>query len=89
MMLNRLLACLALLTGLTVLGTPAYAREAAVMAAQMEQRAVPALTQVDAAKSGHHDTAPRSAEEDSACPLKVAQHVLVPAVLFGPDRALE
>lgn len=90
-MLHRLLACLALLTGLTLIGTPAYARDGSSVSAQVEQRdsssvarsAVRCLCR----KGASLDRLPRS--YDAVCYAALPLRVYLPAVEFGSDRALE
>lgn len=52
-MLHRLLACFALLTGLTVAGVPLHARDGGVARASVEQGAATALAEQAAAVLGY------------------------------------
>lgn len=88
-MLHRLLACLALLTGLTMLSAPAHARDTGVVATQVEQQAVTGAARIVAmsAAAGPADGTMRS----SSCQPCTAAPRAAPAVTVwvGSDRAHE
>ena len=90
-MLRRLLACLALITGLAAVNAPAHARMNAVVSQQVEECAagMPARAQLSCVISGSN------AEEGqrAALPIKSRPRrpvvIYIPRVQLGPDRALE
>lgn len=90
-MLRRILACLALITGLAAIGTPAHARMNAVVAQQVEDCA-PGLPGRPAAVCNSGGTA---AEEAARTVLPVKSRprrpvlIYIPTVQYGPDRAWE
>lgn len=90
-MLHRLLACLALLTGLTMIGTPAYARDNGAASAQVEQResagAARAEVRCLCRKGAGLDRLPRP--NQAICYAVLPVRVYRPTVEFGADRALE
>lgn len=90
-MLHRLLACLALLTGLAVIGTPAYARDGAAASTQVEQRVSEDAAHIAlrclCARNTRFDRLPRSSE--AVCYAVLPVRIKLPTVEFGSDRALE
>jgi hypothetical protein len=90
-MLRRLLACLALITGLAAVATPAHARMNPVMAQQVEECAVglPARAQLTCVigSSGVEETL-RNPLPSKARPRPPVV-IYIPTVQFGPDRARE
>ena len=90
-MLSRLLACLALLTGLAAFGAPANAAVVETPVAQVEvafntgdsQRAERRPCQIR--RSG----APAAPAAGGPCRARKPVVIYVPAVLLGPDRARE
>lgn len=90
-MLRRLLACLALLTGLVAVGAPAHAAVSAAVAAQIEQ-----TQQADeAGRTVPVTCAERQRQQrlrgDKVTPCRPAEPITIyiPTVQFGPDRAFE
>lgn len=90
-MLTRLLACLALLTGLTAVGTPVAAASVQQLAAQVEQGAV-----VDCALADHAHLAPVFLATDGALAADISFFFLYesetniyPTAYVGSDRARE
>jgi hypothetical protein len=90
-MLRRLLACLALLTGLAAIGAPANPAlaeavtgeiGASVLAQQAER------SQDCPCNSARRDQQSRT-EREPACPPKRTLRIYVPTVQFGADRAYE
>lgn len=90
-MLARLLACLALITGLAAVGAPA---QAAVLQAASQQVASGAQ-QAQPGKSESCADADQRAMQGSArdgltrCGSRKRVIIYLPTVLFGPDRAFE
>ncbi|MCT2558227.1 hypothetical protein N0B51_04470 [Tsuneonella sp. YG55] len=90
-MLRRILACFALITGLTAAGSPAEARIMAVMtqsvveATQSQQQApataCEAIQQRANLRSKGAGPAP--------CRPRKPVVIIIPTIQFGPDRALE
>ena len=89
-MLRRLLACLALISGLAAVGAPAHARMNAVVAQQVEECAVGVSGRQVACASGG-STAEEAAR--SVVPVKPRPRrpvvIYIPTVQYGPDRAWE
>jgi len=88
-MLHRLLACLALITGLTLTGAPAYARSGDVVPAQVEQGAAVAIASATVVLSRTQvpGKAERSGDKGRDLPTPALVHV--PTVELGVDRAHE
>lgn len=90
-MLRRLLACLALITGLAAAGAPAQAGLANVVEAQLQ------LTQKveETGKSEEVSCAERQRQQrlkgERVTPCRTSEPVTIyiPTVQFGPDRAFE
>ena len=90
-MLRRLITLLAILSGLTAVNAPAQASVSGALGAALE------LTQ-RAEQPGKGETAPCAqrqrdlrAKGDKTAPCKPAPtvSVVIPTIMFGPDRALE
>ena len=90
-MLRQLLALIALLSGLAAVAAPAHAAIGSGVDVGMEQVAESAV----APKSGKPNCGERDVEQklkgDKATPCRPAPTVIivVPTVMFGPDRAYE
>lgn len=90
-MLRRLLACLALITGLAAAGAPAHANVAGAVAAQLEM----AERVEDSTRSEEQSCADRQRQQRQkgvkVTPCKPSEPVTIyiPTVQFGPDRAFE
>lgn len=90
-MLTRLLACLALITGLAATGTPANAAYALALSAQVSDSAVEA----QASKSQRCESIarkgklPPKAATAPECKPRKPVVIYIPTVQFGPDRAFE
>lgn len=90
-MLRRLLACLALITGLAAAGAPAHASMAEALNAQLEM----AQRSEEPAKSEETPCAERQrqqrqrGEKVTRCRPSETVTIYIPTVQFGPDRALE
>ncbi|MEZ5679755.1 MAG: hypothetical protein R3E14_00480 [Erythrobacter sp.] len=90
-MLRQLLALLALLSGLAAVGVPAQAAVGSGVDIGLEQSAESEV----APKSGKPNCVERDAEQklkgDKSAPCRPAPTVIivVPTVMFGPDRAYE
>ncbi|MBX7495874.1 hypothetical protein K3172_08395 [Qipengyuania sp. 6B39] len=90
-MLKRLLACLAFISGLAAVGAPAHASVAGALDAALE------LSQkADQPGKGETSTcSPREREQkakaDKTAPCRPSSTVtvVIPTVMFGPDRAFE
>lgn len=91
MILRRLLACLALLTGLAAIGTPANAAVADALAAQVgvSKTAPSAPTTERCECSSTRGTAPGKREQAPQCRQRRTIVITIPTIQFGPDRALE
>ena len=90
-MLRRILACLALITGLAAVGTPAQARMMLDYGQQVENGS-------STAQGGQRADCIASAEKMSpqgkvvakpACPPRKPIVIYIPTVQLGPDRARE
>lgn len=90
-MLTRLLACLALITGLAAAGTPANAAFAQALSAEVSDRAVEAqpgkARRCDAAL--RESKLPAKADRAPGCKVGRPITIYIPTVQFGPDRAFE
>jgi len=90
-MLRRLLACLALITGLAAIGAPVNAGVVDTFAAQVgASRSVPSAPAAERAEC----PVPRSTtigrrEQGSNCRQRRTVIITIPTVQYGPDRALE
>ncbi|WP_374405819.1 hypothetical protein [Pelagerythrobacter sp.] len=90
-MLTRLLACLALITGLAAAGTPASAAYAQALSAQVGDSA----TETQPGKAQRCDAAarkgrvPAKADPARECRPRKPVVIYIPTVQFGPDRAFE
>jgi len=90
-MLTRLLACLALITGLAAAGTPANAAFAQALSAEVSDRAEeaqPGKTQRCEA-AARKSKLPAKADPAPGCKVRKAVTIYIPTVQFGPDRAFE
>lgn len=89
-MLRRLLACLALVTGLAAVGAPAQAS----FAEALEQLEI-ASSQSDKAKTPAEECEARQQAQrkrglkPAPCADERPVTIYLPTVMFGPDRALE
>jgi hypothetical protein len=90
-MLRRLLACLALITGLAAVGTPAEARMMLDFGQQVENS--PAVSQGSQPSSCSTNLQRPNAQGKTATPSGCAPRrpivVYLPTVQLGPDRARE
>ena len=89
-MLHRLLACLALITGLTLTGAPAHARNGDVAPAQMEQSVAGSAARMAVVLTRSHSCAltaclPERDGGEAAEPAPVHP----PTVVISVDRARE
>jgi len=90
-MLTRLLACLALVTGLAAIGTPANAAVAQTLRTEISGRAVetqPGKAQ-PCAVVARQRALPATKGDDAACRRYQPITIYIPTVQFGPDRAFE
>ncbi|WP_324827641.1 hypothetical protein [Qipengyuania zhejiangensis] len=90
-MLRRLFACLALITGLAAVGTPVHANMVEVLGATLEvsQKADPSgKTEVVTCAERQRQQKLRG-EKTTPCRPTEAVTVVIPTVMFGPDRAHE
>ncbi|MCP5397633.1 MAG: hypothetical protein H6918_13115 [Sphingomonadaceae bacterium] len=91
-MLKRLLACLALITGLAAISTPAQAGFAAAIAEQAQsssQTAQPGKAQSCTCED-RRTTKPAKGTETSQCRTRTKPvTIYIPTVQFGADRAFE
>lgn len=90
-MLRRLLACLALLTGLAAVGAPAHAGviDAVGMTLELAQQAEDTgKTEEPACVTRQRQQRTRG-EKVTPCKPSETVTVFIPTVQFGPDRALE
>lgn len=88
-MLHRLLACLALITGLSVLSAPVHAREAARATACLEQCATQSVQGVASVRASRIAAKPLPSAGAPARAFQPETFWPAPATLIGPDRALE
>jgi len=90
-MLRRLLACLALITGLTAIGAPVNAAMADTVAAQVgTSRSTPAAPSVEREECKVQRGAMAGRRGQSTdCRPRQTVIITIPTVQFGPDRALE
>jgi hypothetical protein len=90
-MLRRLLACLALLTGLAALGTPANAAVADALSAQVGVSKTAPGTPATERCECVTERGVEPGKRDPACKCKPRRPIIItiPTVQFGPDRALE
>ncbi|AKM07146.1 hypothetical protein [Pelagerythrobacter marensis] len=90
-MLTRLLACLALITGLAAAGTPANAAFAQAASAEISHGTVAAnpgrAPRCEA--SVRKDRTPSRSDPVSGCRDCPSIQIYIPTVQFGPDRAFE
>ena len=89
-MLARLLACLALITGLAALGTPASAAVVQSASQQVEasgQQSPNKTVTCNAAEPRNATTASDPAQV--RCRARKPVVIYIPTVQFGPDRAYE
>ena len=90
-MLRRILAVFALVTGLTAVGSPAEARMMAVMSQSVVEGA---QTQAQASSTACEITPQRANLRGRATPQKDCRPrkpvvIVIPTIQFGPDRARE
>lgn len=90
-MLRRILACLALITGLAAVGTPADARMTVVQAQSIVDGA---QTQQGSTSAPCEEAKQKAAlrgkvATQSACKPRRPVVIFIPTIQFGPDRALE
>jgi hypothetical protein len=90
-MLRRLLACLALITGLAAIGAPVNAGAVDTFAAQVgTSKPVPAAPAVEREECQTQRGAMTGKREKSPdCRQRRTVVITIPTVQFGPDRALE
>ncbi|GMM93879.1 hypothetical protein [Qipengyuania sp. MTN3-11] len=89
-MLRRLLACLALVTGLAAVGAPAHAQlldalDQLEISADRNDRDKPAVTPCEQRQQEQR----QRGERPSPCPPERTIRIYIPSVMLGPDRALE
>ena len=90
-MFRRLLACLALLTGLAAIGTPANAAFADTLSAQVgASKTAPGTPSTERCEcSAQRGTAPGKREAAPQCKQRRPVVITIPTIQYGPDRALE
>ncbi|ANY20434.1 hypothetical protein A6F68_01925 [Tsuneonella dongtanensis] len=90
-MLRRILACLAILTGLTTVGTPAQARMMAVMSQSVVEGAQSAPGNPVTACDRRQQRQELRSKVATLPPCKPPKPVVIviPTIQLGPDRALE
>lgn len=90
-MFRRLLACLALLTGLAAIGTPVNAAVADALSAQVgvskTAPTAPATERCECATQ--RGNAPGKRDQSPACRQRRTIVITIPTIQFGADRALE
>ena len=90
-MLRRLLACLAIITGRAAAGTPVHASVAGLIGATLEQSQSadePAKTEAEICAARQRLQRERG-QKVTPCPLATPVRVYIPSVYLGPDRAFE
>jgi hypothetical protein len=90
-MLTRLLACLALITGLAATGAPANAAYAQALSAEVSNGTVEAQTgKTPRCESiARKGKLPPKAATSPECKPRKPIVIYIPTVQFGPDRAFE
>lgn len=90
-MFRRLLACLALITGLAATGTPAQARMILDFGQQVENSAaaVQGVQQPVCPPQAQRSNAQGKASTRTGCPPRKPIIIYIPTVQLGPDRARE
>jgi hypothetical protein len=90
-MLTRLLACLALITGLAATGTPANAAYAQALSAEVSNGTVETQTgKAQRCESiARKGKLPPKAATAPECKPRKPIVIYIPTVQFGPDRAFE
>jgi hypothetical protein len=90
-MLARLLACLALITGLAAVGAPAQAAMLQASSQQVAsggQQAQPGKTD-SCAEADQRNVQSATRDGPARCGSRKRVIIYLPTVLFGPDRAFE
>lgn len=90
-MLRRILACLALITGLAATGTPAHARMMLDYGHQVENSASTSQgsSQASCSVSGQRVNAQGKVIAQPGCPPRKPIVIYIPTVQLGTDRARE
>ncbi len=90
-MLRRLLACLALLTGLAAVGAPAHAVVAGVVGPQLEmsQRVEDGTRSEEPTCADRQRHQRQKGVKVTPCRPSEPVTIYIPTVQFGPDRAFE
>lgn len=91
MLLSRLLACLALLTGLAATGAPVEAVAVDMVGAQLEAEADSDQDSEvgNCACREHQRKARARGQQVRPCAEQRPIRIYIPTVQFGPDRAIE
>ena len=89
-MLRRLLACLALISGLVAVSTPAHADlleaiDRMEISAEDSDKTKTAITACEQKQQAQR----QRGEKPSPCVQDRTVRIFIPSVMFGPDRALE
>ena len=90
-MLRRLLACLAIITGLAAAGTPAHASVVELIGATVEQSRSadePAKTEAEICAARQRLQRERG-QKVTPCPTATPVKIYIPSVYLGSDRAFE
>lgn len=90
-MLRRILTCLALITGLAAVGTPAQARMMLDFGQQVESESSSSQgsQRADCIAAAEKLNPQGKAVAKPACPPRKPIVIYIPTVQFGPDRARE
>lgn len=88
-MLARLLACLALFTGLAAVGAPAQAKLIAEVSEQMQTAKSGQPTSNLECTSAEQRNVKSATQPQARCPVRKPVVIYIPTVQFGPDRAFE
>ncbi len=91
LMLRRILACLALITGLAAIGTPVEVRATTAASQQVETCSIAATQaqQLPGVVSQQREALSGRKVRAEKCPPRRSVLIYIPTIQWGPDRALE
>ena len=88
-MLARLLACLALVTGLAAVGAPVHAKLVAEVNEQIQGAKSAQPTSSLECSTAEQRNVKSATQPQTRCPVRKPVVIYIPTVQFGPDRAFE